>query len=123
MIHVLTNRRAGPTPSRFDVNFIGSMRSYGRPTSAMTHSKRFKLGSSNKSTSRLLNYPEFPLPQLNESIALLSKLTSVKRVVHEDFDRNREMISGFESRAQAFPKYEDKTVFRSANINDRKHLI
>lgn len=32
------------------------------------------------------------------------------------------MISGFESRAQVFPPYEDNSVFRSANINDRKHL-
>ena len=33
------------------------------------------------------------------------------------------MISAFESRSDAFPKYEDRTVFKSANLNERKHFI
>jgi hypothetical protein len=71
----------------------------------------------------LIDYPEFLPPQKSESKALLSKISSIKRVVHEEFDRNKEMISGFESRATAFPKYEDKKVFRTGNTNDRMHLI
>lgn len=33
------------------------------------------------------------------------------------------MISGFESRSAVFPQYDDYTVFRSANIKDREHLM
>jgi len=33
------------------------------------------------------------------------------------------MISAFESRSAVFPQYEDYSVFRSANIKDREHLM
>jgi hypothetical protein len=33
------------------------------------------------------------------------------------------MISGFESRSAAFPKYDDYTVFRSANVQHREHFM
>ncbi len=33
------------------------------------------------------------------------------------------MISGYESRAQVFPEYDDKTVFRSNNLNERAHFL
>lgn len=33
------------------------------------------------------------------------------------------MISGYESRAQVFPQYDDSTIFRSNNLNERAHLM
>lgn len=33
------------------------------------------------------------------------------------------MISGYESRAQVFPQYDDTTIFRSNNLNERAHFM
>ena len=119
----MSNRRPGPILSGSSIQFLGSLRyGYNRPASAMKHSHRFITGAT-KSKSRLIDYPEFLPPQRSESKALLSKISSIKRVIHEDYDRNKETISGFESRAQAYPKYEDRSCFRTANTNDRLHLI
>ena len=79
-------------------------------------------GSSNRG-SFLNQYPEFLPPERPESKALLSKIKSIKKVVHQEFDRNKEMISGFESRASVFPQYDDYTVFRTTNVKDREHFM
>ena len=55
----------------------------------------------------MIDFPEFLPPKRDESKAMLSKFQSVKKVIHDEYDHNKEMISGFESRAQVFPEYED----------------
>lgn len=59
--------------------------------------------SSSRGSQKYLDYPEFLPPQREDSKALLAKLQAIKKVVHEEYNRNKEMISGFESRAQVFP--------------------
>ncbi|TNV82163.1 hypothetical protein FGO68_gene16337 [Halteria grandinella] len=122
LYHIMSNRRQGPTPSGPSIQFLGSLRYGNRPASAVKHSHRFITGAT-KSKARLIDFPEFLPPQRSESKALLSKISSIKKVMHDEYDRNQETISGFESRAQAFPQYEDKQCFRTANTNDRLHLI
>ena len=107
MSHLLKNRFSGPTPTTSQISFLQNLRTIARPSSTLSHQRRFATGVS-KSTLKLIDYPEFLPPERNESKALLSKMSSIKRVIHEDYDRNKETISGFESRATVYPKYEDK---------------
>ena len=61
----------------------------------MNHQKRFDTLPTKPSQTDLLNYPEFLLP-LKQVDNNKSKGNFIKRVIHKNYTKNREMISGFE---------------------------
>ena len=123
ILHLATDRRMCPVASNSDVSYLGNLRSHAqRPQTAVTHPQRFSSVTS-KSSQRLINSPEFLPPSKQDSIAQLAKLDGIRKVVHLDFNRHRDTISSFESKAHVFPKYDDRKAFQTSNANERAHLI
>lgn len=55
----------------------------------------------------LLTYPEFPMP-FKDADTVLNKQKFIKRVVHKNYIKHRETVSGFTG-PYAMPAYDEKS--------------